>query len=89
MATTEGSLMENEGLVYNNLLDKRKKVKPKFQLNDLVRAADLETTFSKGVTTNWSYKLYKITKIIIDTIPSFKIDNLKERYNEDLLKKTE
>ena len=83
------SLKKNEGYVYKNLLDKRKKVKPKFQINDLVRTADLKKTFSKGDTTNWSYKLYKITEIINDTIPSYKIDNLKERYNESLLKKTE
>ena len=45
--------------------------------------------FSKSDTTNWSYKLYKITEIINDTVPSFKINNLSERYNESLLKKTE
>ena len=39
--------------------------------------------------TNWSYKLYKITEILNDTIPSYHIDNLKERYNESLLKKTD
>ena len=83
------SLKKNEVFVYNNLLDKRKEVKPKFQINDLVRTADLKKTFSKGDTTNWSYKLYKITEIINDTMPSYKIDNLKERYNESLLKKTE
>ena len=85
----QASLKKNEGYVYKNLLDKRKKMKPKFQINDLVRTADLKKTFSKGDTTNWSYKLYKITEIIDDTIPSYKIDNLKERYNESLLKKTE
>ena len=85
----QASLGKNEGYVYKNLLDKRKSITPKFQLNDLVRTADLEKTFSKGDTTNWSYKLYKITEIIIDTIPSYKIDNLPERYNESLLKKTE
>ena len=69
-------------------MDKREKVKPKFQINDLVRTADLKKTFSKSDTTNWSYKLYKITEIINDTIPSYKIDNLSERYNESLLKKT-
>ena len=58
-------------------------------MGDLVRTADLKRTFSKGDTTNWSYKLYKITEIINDTIPSYRIDNLKERYNESLLKKTE
>ena len=85
----QASLKKNEGYVYKNLLDKRKKVKPKFQIDDLVRTADLKKTFSKGDTTNWSYKLYKITEIINDTIPSYRIDNLKERYNESLLKKTE
>ena len=85
----QASLKKNEGYVYKNLLDKRKKVTPKFQINDLVRTADLKKTFSKGDTTNWSYKLYKITKTINDTIPSYKIDNLPERYNESLLKKTD
>ena len=85
----QASLKKNEGYVYKNLLDKRNKIKPKFQINDLVRTADLKKTFSKGDTTNWSYKLYKITEIINDTIPAYKIDNSKERYNESLLKKTE
>ena len=64
------SLKNNEGYVYKTLLDKRKKVTPKFQANDLVRTADLKKTFSKSDTTNWSYELYIITKIIKDTIPS-------------------
>ena len=85
----QASLKKNEKYVYKNLLDKRKKVKPKFQINDLVRTADLKKTFSKGDTTSWSYKLYKITEIVKDTIPAYKIDGLKERYNEALLKKTE
>ena len=45
--------------------------------------------FSKGDTINWSYKLYKITEISNDTIPSYKFDILPERYNEALLRKTE
>ena len=89
LSPKDASLKKNEGYVYKNLLDKRKKVTPKFQLNDLVRTADLKKTFSKGDTTNWSYKIYKITEIIKDTIPSYRIDNLKERYNEALLRKTE
>ena len=80
---------KNEGFAYKNLLDRRKKVNPKFQINDLVRTADLKRTFSKRDTTYWSYKLYKITEIINDTLPSYKIDNLPDRYNESLLKKTE
>ena len=84
----QASLKKNESFVYKNLLDKRKKMKPKFQMNDLVRVADLKRTFSKGDTTNWSYKLYKITEIINDTIPAYKNNNLPETYNESLLKKT-
>ena len=84
----QASLKKNEGYVYKNLLDKRKKIKPKNEIGDLVRAADLKKTFSKSDTTNWSYKLYKITEIINDTIPCYKINNLPERYNESLLKKT-
>ena len=89
LSPKDASLKKNEGYVYKNLLDKRKKVKPKFQINDLIRTADLKKTFSKSDTTNWSYELYKITEIINDTIPSYHIDNLKERYNESLFKKTE
>ena len=89
LSPKDASLKKNEGFVYKNLLDKRKKVKPKYEIGDLIRTADLKKTFSKGDTTNWSYKLYKTTEIINDTIPAYKIDNLKERYNESLLKKTE
>ena len=82
-------MKKNEGYVYKNLLDKRKKLKPKYEIGDLVRTADIKKMFSKSDTTNWSYKLYKITEKIKDTIPSYHIDNLPERYNESLLKKTE
>ena len=46
------SLIKNEGYVYKNLIDKRQKIKPKFQINNLIRTADLRKTFSKGDTTN-------------------------------------
>ena len=58
-------------------------------LGDLVRTADTKKMFSKGDTTIWSYNLNENTEIINDTIPSYHIDNLKERYNEALLKRTE
>ena len=57
LTTTQASLKKIEGYVYNIMLDKRKKAKPKFQVNDLVRTADLRKMFSKGDRTNWSYKL--------------------------------
>ena len=88
MTPIQASLKKNEAYVYKNLLEKRQKITPKFQVNDLVRAADLKKTFSKGDTTNWSSKLYKIREFINDSIPRYGIDNLPERYNEALLKKT-
>ena len=78
---------KNEAYVHHNLLDKRKKRKPKFKIHDLVRTADLKRAFSNGDTTNWFYKLYKLTEIITDTTPSYSIDNLLERYFESLLKR--
>ena len=89
LSPKDASLKKNEGCVYKNLLDKRKKLKPKYEIGDLDRTAGIKKMFSKSDTTNWSYKLYKITEIINDTIPSYLIDNLPERYNESLLKKTE
>ena len=46
------------------------KVEPNFEIHDLIRAAVLKRTFSKGDTTNWSDKLYEIVEIINDTIPT-------------------
>ena len=54
----------------------------------MVRTADLKRTFSKGDSTNWSYILHEITEIVNDTIPSYRIDNLPESFNEALLKTT-
>ena len=89
LSPIQASLKKNEDYVYKNLLDKRKRIAPKYHINDFVRRADLKKTFSKSDMTNWSYKFYKFTEIIIDTIPRYKIGNLPERYNESLLKKTE
>ena len=48
----QASLKKNEGFVHEIFLNKRKKLTPKFQINDLVRTADLKKTFPKGDTTN-------------------------------------
>ena len=78
----------NGDFVYHKLIDVRKRISLKFKNHDLVRTADLKKTFSKSYTTNWSYILCKITEIINDTIPSYGIDNLPERYNEAVVNKT-
>ena len=84
----QASLKKNEGFVYQKVLDKRKKIKPKFQVNEFVRTADIEKTFSKSNSTSYSLKLYKFTEVFNDTIPSYRIDKLSEGYNEALLTKT-
>ena len=85
MKPTDASRKSNQKLVYNNLKDDREKQKPKYKLGQLVRTADIKKVFSKGDSTNYSYKLYTITEVIHDTIPNYRIDYLPERYNENLL----
>ena len=85
MTPIQSSKKSNEKIVYNNLQDRREIQKPKFKLGQLVRTADIKRVFSKGDSTNHSYKLYTITEVIHDTIPSYRINYLPERYNENLL----
>ena len=85
MTPIQASKKSNEKLVYSNLQDRRVKRQAKFKLGDLVRTADIKRVFSKGDSTNYSYKLYTITEVIHDTIPSYRINYLPERYNQNLL----
>ena len=85
MTPLRASKRSNERKVYSNLQDKRRKLNPKFKSGQLVRTADIKRGFSKGDSTNYSYKLYTITEVIHDTIPTYRIDYLPERYNENLL----
>ena len=85
MTPNQASKKVNEKEVYSNLQDKRRKLNPKYNLGDLVRTADIKRVFSKGDSNNWSYKLYTITEVIYDTIASYRINYLPERYNENLL----
>ena len=85
MTPVQASKKSNEKIVYNNLKDNRVKQKPKYRLSQLVRTSDIKRVFSKGDSTNYSYLLYTITEVIHDTIPSYRIDYLPERYNENLL----
>ena len=85
MTPNQASKKSNQKLVYNNLKDNREVLKPKFKLDQLVRTADIKRVFSKGDSTNYSYRLYTITEVIHDTIPSYRIDYLPERYNENLI----
>ena len=64
---------------------REKNLNPNYKLGQLVRTADIKKLFSKGVSTNYSYEVYTITKVIHDTIPSYRIDYLPKRYNHHLL----
>ena len=85
MTPVQASKKSNEKIVFDNLRDDRQKQRPKFKLSQLVRSADIKRVFSKGDSTNWSYKLYTITEVIHDTIPTYRLDFLPGRYNENLL----
>ena len=85
MTPIQASKKVNEKEVFSNLRDDRVKRQPKYKLGQLVRTADIRKVFSKGDSTNYSYKFYTITEVIHDTIASYKIDYLPERYNENLL----
>ena len=74
-----------EEKVCTNLQDRRVRQQPKFEIRQLVCTADTKIVFSKGDSTNHCYNLYTITEIIHYTIPSYRIDYLTERYNENSL----
>ena len=85
MTPLGASLKKHERLVYTNLQDRRVKQQPKYNLGQSVRTADIKKVFSKGDSTSWSYKLYTIKEVIHDTIPSYRINYLPERYNENII----
>ena len=71
MTPLQASKKSNEKAVFDNLRDDRQKQRPKFNLCQLVRTADIKRVFSKGDSTNYSYKIYTITEVIHNTIPSY------------------
>ena len=79
MTPNQASKKLNEKEVYSNLQDTRVKQQPKYKLGQLVRTADIKRVFSKGDSTNWSYKLHTITEFIHDTIPTYRIEYIPER----------
>ena len=84
----EVSLKTNEKVVFSNLKDKREKPKPKINLGDLVRSADINIVFSERKFTNWSFILHTTTEVIDDTILSKGFNYSPERYNEIFLRST-
>ena len=76
MTPFQASKKSNKKEVYWNPKVNREIQKPNYKLGQLVRTADIKRFFSRGDSTNRSYKLYTITEIIHDTIPSYRIDYL-------------
>ena len=81
----QDSKKPNEKEVFSNLKENREIQKSKYKLGQLARTADIKKVFSKGDSTNWSYKLYTKTEKIYDNIPTCKINHLPERLNKNLL----
>ena len=79
----------NEREIYSNLRKDREVQKPKFKIGQLVKSSDIRKVFSKGDSTNYSYKLYRISEVLLDTIPCYRIHYLPERYNQNLILPTE
>ena len=82
MTPIDASIKSNEKEVFSNLQDKREKQKPVSSLGHFVRTADNKRVFSKSDSTNWSCKLYTITELIHNTIPSYRVYFLAERCND-------
>ena len=78
----------NEEKVFSNLHYNRKKQNPRCQLGQLALTADIRKVFNTADSTNLFYKIYTKTEVLHDTIPSYRITFLPERYKENLLRST-
>ena len=73
---------------HSNLQGRKEKYKPIYQLGQLLRSADIKSFFSKGETTNYSYKIYAFTEVINNTTPSRRFNCLSKIYYENILRST-
>ena len=80
---------ENEGIVYYNLYNKRRRqmmkqnIKPKFKVGDIVRIYKLKKLFEKGYDHKWSKELfviYKYNRTIPNTYKVKSIEKKNDRY---------
>ena len=84
----QASKKANEKEIYSNRKDNREVRKPKFNIGQLVGTGDFKKVFTKNGSTYWIYKLYTVTEVLHDTIPTYRISFLPEKYNEHLLRPT-
>ena len=76
MTLIQASKKSNEKEDYSNLQDRRVRQEPKFELGQLVRTVDVKRVLSRGDSTNYSYKLYRITQVLYNTVRRYIIDYL-------------
>ena len=90
MIPVQASRKVNEKEVYSNLQKNRRVTQqPKFIPGQLNRTAVIKKVISKGDSTSLSYKLYTMTEVINTLIPSYRIEYLPEKHNQNLLRATE
>ena len=75
----------NEKEVYSNLKYNREFGKPEVNPGHLVRTIDIQKVLIKREGTNHSYKLYTITEVLHNTLTSYRLNYLTDRYNRNLL----
>ena len=89
MTPVEASKKENEGIVYYNLYNKRRRkmmkqnLKPKFKVGDIVRIYKFKKLFEKGYLPKWSnsfYVIYKDNGTIPNTYKVKSIEKKNDRY---------
>ena len=85
MTPVDGSKKENEGIVYYNLYNKRRRqmmkqnIKPKFKVGDIVRIYKFKKLFEKGYDPKWSNELFVIYKDN-GTIPNtYKVKSIEKK----------
>ena len=81
----QASRKSNEKEVCSDLKDNIELRKPKFNLGQLIRTSDIRKVFGEGNSANYSYEVYTITEVTHNTIPSYRINSLPERYNQNFL----
>ena len=85
MTPVEASKKENEGIVYYNVYNKRRRemmkqnIKPKFKVGDIVRINKFKKIFEKGYAPKWSNELFVIYKDN-GTIPNtYKVKSIEKK----------
>ena len=77
MPPTDASKPENQGIVYFNLYNsKRKNVSGKYKVGDQVRVSKYKRHFEKGYTPNWTEEIFVIHKIIKTNPITYQVKDL-------------